>query len=496
MSYVQQGKIWVPESYRTALHNSFTNTTRSRMRSGSRKPAASTNAHRDSRSLEEAIRDCQDKARNDLLAKSIMAARADAIVGDDPIFQALSDDPKWNTEVEKRFGEWCDDQCDISGVLSFAEICAEIVNSWDEDGGKPIHKVVVGSGRTMRCKLQPIEALRLVNPGRKSDSRFLQGGVAISETTGAATGYFIGDWNEQGTIVTPATEPTDASNIWMINNPRGLKSGQHRTEPMLTAVVDRLETINDSTEASWDAYQLAAMIALFIKKQSLEGPTLQDQQALAAVTAGLASSTTDAKERGTWDRGQVLEGLEGESIETISPAHPVTGFDTMLWTELQIIFSSMDMTPELVAMWFIKNYAASRSAISVAWRRIQKYQGYLIRRFMKPVYRWWVANEILSGRIHEVSGWKECAWYLPVMPVLDPKVEAEAELLKLSGNLTLHERSLRVLGSGRRDQFITKWKQEQSVNREIGLQYARPINQIQSEAAQVQTDELGDPIDA
>lgn len=500
--YVQSGKLWVPSEFAraTAMYNSFTNTTRDRMRGGSRGALASRNAHRDSRSLENAIRDCQDKARNDLLARAMMSARADAIVGDDPIFQALSTDPAWNTEVEKRFQDWCDDQADLSGVLSFAEICSGIVNSWDENGGELVHKVVQGAGRTMRCRLQVIEILRLVNPGNRQDNRLLQGGVQISERTGRAEGYFVGEWNDQGTSVKPATEPMDASNFWLVNNPRGLKGGQHRAEPMLTAALDRLDKIDRSTEASWDAYELASMIALFIKKQSLAGPSTADQLARAQVTAGLAASASEAKDRGLWASGQVMEGLVGEEIQTINPAHPVTGFDTMLWTELQVIFAAMDMTPELVAMWFIKNYAASRSAISVAWRRVQKYQGYLVRKFMKPVYRWWVANEILSGRINAVEGWRDCAWYLPVMPVLDPKVEAEAEVLKLTNGLTLHEKSLRVLGSGRRDQFMPKWKTEHQENEDAGLRYGKPEQTTRSEQVVTDetkdTDELGDPVNA
>lgn len=488
----QHGQPWVdPKQAQTqhdrrmAMSNSFSNTSRDRTRGGSRGPIGSVNAHRDSRSLQALIQDCQQAARNDLIAAAIMAARADAIVGNDPIFEAQSDDEEWNTSIEERFAEWCSGDpiygCDVTGTMSFAQICSSIVNSWDDSGGVLINKYIAGSKTTARCKLETIEILRLVNKGRSQDTPTMHGGVEISEVTGAATGYYIGEWNSQGTVVNPATEVTDASNIWLLNNPRGQRPGQHRTEPMLARVLDRLETIDQSTEASWDAYQLASMIALFIKRESLEGPSTQEQMEHAAVTGGLARTAQEARERGVWAPGAVMDGLIGESIETINPSHPVTGFDAMLWTELQNIFAAMDMPPELVSMRFIKNYAASRSAIAVAWRRIQFYQQALITRFMIPVYRWWVTNEMMAERVKETKNWRRCAWHLPMMPVLDPEVETNGLLLALSGGLMNHDKALRIIGSGDRETFMTKFKKQSEQNTEAGLAYGQPVQVTRSE---------------
>ena len=466
---------------RTALHNSFSNSTRDRLRGGTRGPTGSANAHRDSRTLERLIQDCQQVARNDLIAASIISARADSIVGDDPIFEALSEDEAWNTEVEMRFAEWCESQCDLSGTLSFAQICSSIVNRWDDSGGALVNKVIRGTGKSARCRLETIEILRLVNPGRKQDSKTMHGGVEISEETGAAVAYHIGDWNEQGTMVGSNPTRWDASNIWLLNNPRGLAPGQHRAEPLLSRVIDRLETIDQSTEASWTSYQLAANISLFITRQTMEGARTEDQMAAAMVTAGLARTVAEAKERGVWNPGSVMEGMPGEGVQTIDPAHPVTGFDAMLWTELQNIFAAMDTAPELVALRFIKNFAASRAALSVIWRRVQFYQQALRSRFMLPVYRWWVCNEIQTQRLKEVKGWRNGAWHLPLIPVLDRKTEVEGILLELSGGLMNHDKSLRILGSGSRESFMKKWKTQTAENLKAGLVYSQPVQVTRSE---------------
>lgn len=485
------GEIYF-EQTATALYGSHPSSKRDRKRGARQSPLGSNNAHNDARSIEDLIRDCTALKRGNHLAQAVIGARSDHVVGATPTVEARTDDEDWNRDVERKFADWCD-HCDLAGQLSFGEIAAAVVNSWDTTGGMACNKVLTTTGDHLR--LEMIDVIRLMNPSGNADSKYFTGGVELSESTNRPINYHIADWNDQGTALDRNPKPYDTGNILLMNNPHLQDINQHRTVPRLGSVAPMFETIKRAGTSTWGAYELATYIALFIKRAGGEGISIQEGLARAQVAAGNASSTQDAIERGVWEPLSILEGQVGESIEQIKPEHPTTGFDVMFWTELHSICAGMGIPIELVMMRFDKNYAASRSAIAVGWKKIEKYQKALIRRFLKPVYYCWLVNEQLHGRIASKpkSEWMKCEWFLPSMPVMDEKTEVESMLLGLAGGLYTHENVLRRLNQGSRETFMKKFKQEALENAEAGLIYGLPISEFKSETTQ--TDETSSNAD-
>jgi len=476
-----------------SMRESYSNASRDRLRHGTRGAVGSNNAHHDSRTLEELIRDCTQLSRNDFLARALMNARTDHVVGSRIYAEARTDDDDWNDQAESMFAQWSESRCDITGQQSLTEMCMAIVNRWDDSGGILANKIVSQSGR--RCSLEMIDVIRLKNPSGRQDTKYMHGGVEISESTNRPIAYHIADWNDQGTMLKSTPKRYDAGGIMLINNPRMQGVGQHRTAPRLASTIDRFETINTATKATWKAYVLQAFMALAITRDNAEGVSTEDELAQALVNVGVYNTVDEAKERGVWGPGTVMDLMPGESITAINPTHPTTGFDVMLWTELTAICAEQGLPLELVFMRFLKNYAASRSAIAVAWKKIQFDQQALIRRFLMPVYRWFIANEQLEGRLprKDLSECFKAEFIMPSMPVLDPKAEAEGLMMELSSGLKLHETALRQIGSGDRKEFLRKYEIEQKENRKAGISYSRPKAEFSSET--VNKDQTQDEID-
>lgn len=482
---------------RTAMSRSFTNGgVRSRLRPGSRAPMASGRGHRDARTIETLIRDCQHLLRNDPIAKAIVASLVVSVVGADPALEARSADKDWNTSTEARFKEWCTLHADVTGQTTLAGLAGQIVEEWASDGATLVHRVKRGEDAGMKVGIELIEAMRLKNPSGQQDNDEWHGGVKLNN--GVPLGYQVHNWNETGTaLVVGAGEFKDTAVATLINRPGGARSGVYRTEPGLASSVDRFEKLQQAETSTLEAYTKAAMLALLVQRDLAEGVGLERMAARQRVTTGDAVSEQDAIDRGVMGPGMAVEMMPGEKIEQIKSQYPTTAFDQMLWTQLQSLCASMDTCVELAFFKLDKNWANSRAAIAVAWERIKLYQNHLIAKFLSPVYHMWLRAEINSGRIGYVDGWDRHEWYLPSRPVLDTKTEYEANLIGLSSGQVTHKRVLRMLGYGDREAFIEQFKIEAKDNAEAGLSYGNPKQTTRSEQVPGEPDpyEL-EPVDA
>ena len=476
-----------------AMHNSYHNAKRDRTRQGTRGPLGSVNAHHDKKTLDDLIRDCTALSRNSIIAEAIETTAVDCVVGPEIIADPRTADKAWNADVQRRFGDWGESRCDITGQMTFTDIAGDFVRSWFDAGGKIAHKVVE-NGRY--CKIETIEVVRLMNEAGRMDTRDMIGGVQINSVSGRPTKYWIADWNEQGTALDYKPEPYDATHMWLVNNPRLREGGQYRTAPRFAKYIDKIEALETADKSTLGAYQLQTFMALFITRNHPEGVSHQQQLAQAQVNAGLANSVDEAVDRGVWEPMSVMEGQPGEGVQPIMPTHPSTGWDVMWWTELQTVCGALGYPLELVFFRFIRNWSASKSAISAAWQGVKKDQKALKSYLLRPVYEWWLANEIRQGRISDPGeDWNRVEFILPQQPVLDPKIEAEALSMQLASGLKLHRTALAEFGQGDRDTFMESFATERTENEAAGLSYSRPKAEFKSESTNTVEDGDGNPED-
>lgn len=93
------------------------------------------------------------------------------------------------------------------------------------------------------------------------------------------------------------------------------------------------------------------------------------------------------------------------------------------------------------------NFSSARVAIVAFRRRIEAFQDHLAFQILRPVYRRWLAVEILSGRIGVQLGESVLRhkWIAPKGQWLDPLKDAQAEALAIASGLS----SRRELVAGR-----------------------------------------------
>ena len=463
----------------TAMRGSYKNSSRDKLRNGTRGPLGSVNAHHDKRTLDDLMRDCQQVVRNSIIAQTLVQKHVDCVVGPEVTVDPKSGDHDWDTEVQKRFADFAE-VCDITGQLSLTGIAADVVKSWDTCGGKLAHKVMLNN-RYLR--LEMIEAVRLMNEAGRPDTRDMVGGVQVNPDTGRPVKYWIADWNEQGTGLDYNPKPYDATHLWLINDPRLREAGQYRTAPRLGAFVDKIEALEVATKSTMGAYQLATFIALAFTRKHPEGVKIEDVFAQSMQNSGEASSTTEAKERGVWGPASVFELEEGEDVKQVDPKHPTTAWDAYLKTELRVICAGLGLPLELVYMWFDKSWSAHKSAVSTAWQRVRMDQQALKRQLLIPLYRTWLAGEMLAGRIDEPSegDWRAVDFIMPQQPVLDPKLEAEAHLIAMTGGLKLHSTALLEMNQGDFETFAKRYAQEQKTRTKYGIEITQPVQVTKSE---------------
>ena len=477
-----------------ALSRSFDNGgPRARTRPGISGPVASGRGHRDHRSLETLIRDCQQLGRNDIVAKAINTSRVTYVIGPSPSLQAQSDNDSWNEETERKFRVWCEREADATGQTTLAGLARQVVENWGFEGDTLVRKIVTGSGVDMRVSLELIEALRLKNENGGQDDETHHGGVELENWKPKA--YWVHDWNPTGTMLEIGSgRAVPASHAWMVANPREVRSGVYRTQPAFSASIDRLENVDKASEAQMKAFQLAAFLALVLMMDQASGTTIEDMQAQGMITANMARTAKEARDRGTWDLGTVLTLQPGEKVEQVDPKHPVTGFDTMLWTELQLVCSDLDTCLELVFAKLDKSWANSRAAISVVWEKVLENQDAAKTMFLNRAYRLWLQCEIHTGRTAKVPGWDRFEWILPAKPVLDQMSEFKGNQIGLSSSQTTLEKVLRQSGVADVRGHMKKLVEQAEFMRTHGLSFGHPVQTTRSELVQEEVDEDGNPI--
>jgi capsid protein len=459
---------------------SFDNTSRSRIRTRPAPPLASAAGHRDERTLEAAIRDGRDAQRNSDVVGAIINGAISTVVGDEVTLKVTTDDEAWNREVEERWAAWsC--RCDLTAQLTFTELLAAVVSDHFAAGGLLVNKYQATANHQGR--LQAIEVDRLRNPRGTRDDKTHHAGVQTDEL-GGVLGYHVAEWGRSKTHLETATTFVPAGHAWLVNDCYMPQAGLYRAEPRLTRVLERLEELLIARRSTLAAYELATLIGLFFAREDPDG-SIGQKFARAMVNAGGAADVSQAQDRGQYQAAAILEGRPNERVTQIKPEFPTTQFDLYLWTELHIICASVGLPLEIAMFRFIRNFSASKAAVSIAHRTVKRQRARLRDRLMSPVYEWWLHQEIAHGRIADPDphardrsrAYMRHRWRFAPMPSMDLDAEVEAHLKMLAGGLITHGAALDAVGQGPRDRYLTERTAELAEERELGLEIGKKPTQ-------------------
>lgn len=360
--------------------------------------------------------------RTNVLAEGLLSRSTEAVIGDGFTLQWNSGDEALDEEIEARWADWCENDADSRGLLTFSEILAGVYRSELRDGDVATLMQSDGS-------LRIIESDEIANPtGGYTAPNMVDGVELDSRGRPIAFHVFSWDpnviWSDRRTAI-PRLVRIPAKNV--IFNARRLRLGQTRGISAFTNLFWILEQVMDSVEAVTVAMRMAACFGLVIKQN---GPMFD------------ATSTTD--QRGTTKPSLSLEPgmwkrLEpGEEIEQVQPLHPGANFDSHVENLVRFAGVPFGLPLEITLRKFDKsNFSNTRAAMLQTWHtwsRAQKSK----TRYASTIAMWKVGNwypELLNDEKRMRHAWQTPGW-----PWLDPVAEIQAAQLEIDAGFTSPQR--------------------------------------------------------
>jgi lambda family phage portal protein len=339
----------------------------------------------------ELMKRARDLAENVGLVRSLLLKFAGHIAGN-ITYQARTQNPQVNTDVEAYWNEWWD-KCDISSRHTGSTLMQVAIMSMLRDGDFLFVLVRDSNGD---LKIQGIEADRLGDPFKVYTSLELIGGIHIDRNTGAPTAYdiynrSIGDFYAYQLTI-PASQAFHLFDPLRIDQYRGV-SAFHTA-------------INDAT----DIYELTSFEKMAAKVASSQSGIVKRNNNNAADLSSLSSDedlSGNTIKLETIESGKISYLEPGEDIIFPNgPARPSGAF---------IEFHKVLMRNICLGLGIPYSFAVDPSAMSgptarlemqQAGRTFKRYQNLLNDKVLRPIKNIVIADAVARGLIQTSEGGK------------------------------------------------------------------------------------------
>jgi len=168
-------------------------------------------------------------------------------------------------------------------------------------------------------------------------------------------------------------------------------------------------------------------------------------------------------------------------------------FKDYYMTNVQIVCACLNVPPDVALAMYNENYSASRAAIK-DWEHTLNVERYDFgSQFMKPIYKFWLHTEILSGKIKAPgylaafmrNDWMVMEAYIraryagAAVPHIDPMKEVQAQRLKLGLTadaipLTTIEAATEELGGGDSKANLEQYAKELEQSIKLNVKVPEP----------------------
>lgn len=359
----------------------------------------------------------------------------------------------WASNTRTRFENWAaSTDCDVAQKLNFYGQQELALRTTLESGDSFVVTPLLTRDGQTTLALQLIEADRVCNPNRASNTETLIEGIETDASTGASIACHIarvhpGELRTAGNTwsrVEFRGGKTGRRNVLHLFRP--LRPGQVRGVPWIAPILEPLKQISRYTEAELNAAVTNALFSVFIKMDPQAFQDLFDQDAQQTIASKAESWS------GEMESGKAVNLLPGESIETASPGRPNAQFDPFVMSILRQIGMALEIPVEVLIMHFQSSYSAARGAMLMAWKFFRGRRDWLATILCQPVYELWLDNEIAAGRIAAPgyfsdafirAAWRRAIWTGDGPGSLDPSKEvAAAEKRVQLGISTLQAESI------------------------------------------------------
>ncbi len=418
---------------------------RTRLKSGRRPWVGSGDAHLDQPTLTALRTESQRAARNNPVARAMLRRLRDCVIGRGMTLQVTASDREWALNVQDRFTEWFETQADVRGLLSGSAMQGMVFEAMLRDGDVGTLQCLTERGH----QLQIVEGDLIGNPNGVRDSDTMVNGVE-TDAWGRPVAYHVAQYQRTGSGIKPGSwRRLEASNFIFLAHLQ--RPSQTRGEPALAASIDLLNHLDRLIEAVIVAMRVAACQAMVVKRNF---PGLAQNSLLGGV---VQRGDGTVERRLEIQPGAVTLLNPGEEMEQFRPEHPHQQFDQMARTLIRMVGTDLYLPLELVLLDYSQtNFHSARSASAQAYRGFDAMADWFRSRWLRPIYRWWVGEQMAMGRIEWREDWADHNWIAPPRPVFDPKAEAEATLTRINGNLETLDEALSREGRDIREVLVQR----------------------------------------
>ncbi len=429
---------------------------------------------------------------------------------------------EWQRKTEAEFRLWASkhEHCDAIGMNNFEGLQQLALKSWLMSGD-----VFVLIKRAKPTPLNPyslrlhiVEADRVCTPSKYGSSMTMGGytegrvpdgedgagnmvydGVEV-DGDGRAVAYYVSNVYprqitaqiQKWTRVIAYGEKTGLPNILQVMDSE--RPDQYRGVPYLAPVIEPLLQLRRYTESTLMAALVQSFFTAWIttKTNPAEIPV---NEVGAGDIAGIPlanpiendlSASENEYEMGP---ATTLHLAENEDVKFGNPNIPTASFDGFVKAICRQIGAALELPYDVLIKEFNSSYSASRGALLEAWEAFRMRRKWFVDRFCQPVYESWLAEAVARGRINAPgffsdplvrAAWCGARWIGPVQGSLDPKKEAEANLLLIDHAIKTHEQVTRETSGGDWEENVEQLAQE---NAALAAAGGKQITVVQADPA-------------
>lgn len=421
-----------------------------RTRSTATATTASPAGHLNNWDREKIVALCQDLARNNPIARSVIARKQEFTVGNGPIITSASADSAFNAEADKLFndcfyghGEYDTPPIEVRGIWNGVQILNAINKAWDTDGDLLLINTTGG--------IQAVESLLIRSEftrayGATTQVGKLEGeevdGIIHDPVTRKHIGYRLHKWDGTQTMTKfVRIQPADENTLFIMN-PSADWIGAVRGEPALQALWEPITALESFIRNSAGAAELATFFAALVSGDD----AAQIQAADEAQAEGQQPSTGPNYQ--DFYPMMVRHLPAGSTVTQIKPEFPQIGFGEFVKSMSRII-GAESAIPDAALLFDGSSLSWSniKALMALAHARRKIEQDVLIR-----VVRWMRAR-ILPGLckangITMPDDWKRCEVVFNGVPVLALGDEVKAWSQMVEKNLCTHQQACDNFNTG------------------------------------------------
>jgi lambda family phage portal protein len=365
---------------------------------------------------------------------------------------------EWEHNTEKEFNLWAeDDRCDIRKTCNFYELQKLAFQNYLTAGEVFVllpTRNEINQPYDLRINLIEPDLIR--NPNLLDINNVsIFDGIRFDKF-GSPISYFILDKHPDDNLFTQdnfkevyAYGKSGRRNVIHVYKPD--RPGQLRGLPFLTPVIDIVKNITKYTDAYLQKQIVNSLYTVFIRsEQALLPDTVvpQSQQIL-----------TEQEKQYSYELGPgAIIGLApGEEIQTATPGGSDPSYDAYVLAGLKQIAIGLNIPYEVFAKHFQASYSAARAAILDFTKLVKSERDWLSYKFNKPIYKEFLTEAILKGRITAdgffddpaiAQAWLGTVWNGSTMGQIDPVKETKAyEMQVNNGFITRQDATSHLNGS-------------------------------------------------